>query len=141
MKNFKSFNKLSRKSSHRKALHRNMVTSIIKHERIKTTSAKAKEVRRTVEKLVTRAKTDSVHNRRVAAKSLYEKSVLNKLFVEVGPRFMDRPGGYTRITKTGYRSGDAAEMVILEFLQSEEEGATESRKDRGKRKSLEHQEN
>lgn len=130
MKNFKSFNKLSRKSSHRKALHRNMVTSIIKHERIKTTSAKAKEVRRTVEKLVTRAKTDSVHNRRVAAKSLYEKSVLNKLFVEVGPRFMGRPGGYTRIMKTGYRSGDTAEMVILEFLPSEEEatGSKNSRK-------------
>ncbi|VDB01114.1 LSU ribosomal protein L17p [Olavius algarvensis spirochete endosymbiont] len=131
MKNFKSFNKLSRKSSHRKALHRNMVTSIIKHERIKTTSAKAKEVRRTVEKLVTRAKTDSVHNRRVAAKSLYEKSVLNKLFVEVGPRFMGRPGGYTRIMKTGYRSGDTAEMVILEFLPSEEE-ATGSRNSRKK---------
>lgn len=132
MKNLKGFNKLSRKSSHRKALHRNMVTSLIKHEKIKTTSAKAKEIRRTAEKLVTRAKMDSVHNRRIAAKTLYEKDVLNKLFIEVGPRFIDRPGGYTRIMKTGYRSRDTAEMVILEFLSNEE---GEARNKEGKKKN------
>jgi len=110
-----------------------MVTSLIRHEKIKTTAAKAKEIRRTAEKLVTRAKMDSVHNRRIAAKALYGKDALNKLFVEVGPRFIDRPGGYTRIMKMGHRSGDAAEMVILEFLRNEEEGA--AGKDKGKRKS------
>jgi len=132
MNNLKSFNKLGRKTSHRKALHRNMVASLIKHERIKTTAAKAKEIRRTAEKLVTRAKMDSVHNRRMAAKTLYEKNLLNKLFMEVGPRFVGRPGGYTRIMKTGYRSRDSAEMVILEFLPNEE-GEAENKA--GKRKS------
>jgi large subunit ribosomal protein L17 len=97
-----------------------MVTSLIKYEKIETTQAKAKEIRRTAEKLVTRAKVDSVHNRRIVAKTVYEKDVVNKLFTEVGPRFSDRPGGYTRILKLGKRSGDAAEMVILEFLAEEE---------------------
>jgi large subunit ribosomal protein L17 len=120
MHNRKGFNRLGRKPSHRKALHRNMVTSLIKYEKIETTQAKAKEIRRTAEKLVTRAKVDSVHNRRIVAKTVYEKDVVNKLFTEVGPRFSDRPGGYTRILKLGKRSGDAAEMVILEFLAEEE---------------------
>jgi large subunit ribosomal protein L17 len=96
-----------------------MVTSLIKHERIETTQAKAKEIRRTAEKLVTRAKLDSVHNRRIAAKTIFEKDVLNKLFTVVGPRFTQRPGGYTRILKMGLRRGDAAEMVILEFIPDE----------------------
>lgn len=120
MHNRVGFNRLGRKPSHRKALHRNMVTSLIKHERIETTQAKAKEIRRTAEKLVTRAKVDSVHNRRIVAKTVYEKDAVNKLFTEVGPRFADRPGGYTRILKLGQRSGDAAEMVILEFLGEDE---------------------
>jgi len=96
-----------------------MVTSLIKYERIETTQAKAKEIRRTAEKLVTRAKVDSVHNRRIVAKTVYEKDMVNKLFTEVGPRFTERPGGYTRILKLGKRSGDAADMVILEFLSDE----------------------
>jgi large subunit ribosomal protein L17 len=120
MHNRIGFNRLNRKPSHRKALHRNMVTSLIKEEKIKTTQAKAKEIRRTAEKLVTRAKVDSVHNRRIVAKTVYEKDAVNKLFIEVGPRFSDRPGGYTRILKLGKRSGDAAEMVILEFLGEDE---------------------
>ena len=119
MHNRIGFNRLGRNSSHRKALHRNMVTSLIKHERIETTQAKAKEIRRTAEKLVTRAKLDSVHNRRIAAKTIFEKDVLNKLFTVVGPRFTQRPGGYTRILKLGQRKGDAAEMVILEFIPDE----------------------
>ena len=97
-----------------------MVTSLIKYERIETTKAKAKEIRRTAEKLVTRAKVDSVHNRRIAAKTIYEKDMVNKLFTVVGPRFTERPGGYTRMLKLGRRTGDAAEMVILEFLKDEE---------------------
>ena len=123
MHNRVGFNRLGRKSSHRKALHRNMVTSLIKYERIKTTKAKAREIRRTAEKLVTRGKTDTVHNRRLAARVIYEKAALNKLFTEIGPRFADRPGGYTRIVKLGYRKGDAAEMVILEFLAEDEKPA------------------
>ena len=123
MHNRVGFNRLGRKSSHRKALHRNMVTSLIKYERIKTTKAKAREIRRTAEKLVTRGKTDTVHNRRLAARIIYEKAALNKLFTEIGPRFADRPGGYTRIVKLGYRKGDAAEMVILEFLGEDEKPA------------------
>ena len=120
MHNRIGFNRLGRKPSHRRALKRNMVTSLIKHERIKTTSAKAKEIRRTAEKLVTRAKVDSVHNRRIAARTVFEKEAVYKLFTEIGPRFINRPGGYTRILKLGRRrSGDAAEMVILEFLEEE----------------------
>lgn len=133
MHNRKGFNRLGRKASHRKALHRNMVTSLIKYERIETTQAKAKEIRRTAEKLVTRAKVDSVHNRRIAAKTLYEKDVLNKLFTEVGPRFTERPGGYTRILKLGKRAGDAADMVILEFVADEVTSA--SKKGSSKKKA------
>ncbi len=127
MHNRIGFNRLGRKPSHRKALYRNMITSLIKYERIETTQAKAKEIRRTAEKLVTRAKVDSVHNRRIVAKTVYEKGVVNKLFTEVGPRFADRPGGYTRILKLGKRSGDAAEMVILEFLKEEDKSAAKKK--------------
>jgi large subunit ribosomal protein L17 len=116
MHNRVGFNRLGRKSSHRKALHRNMVTSLFKYERVKTTKAKALEIRRTAEKMVTRAKVDSVHNRRIAAKMIWDKTILNKLFVEIGPRFVERPGGYTRVLKLGQRAGDAAEMVILELV-------------------------
>jgi large subunit ribosomal protein L17 len=117
MSNRVGFNRLGRKASHRKALHRNMVTSLFKHERITTTKAKALEIRRTAEKLVTRAKVDSVHNRREIAKVMWDKAVLNKLFVEIAPLFTERPGGYTRIYKLGQRQGDAAEMVILELVE------------------------
>ena len=134
MHNRIGFNRLDRKPSHRRALHRNMVTSLIKYERIKTTQAKAKEIRRTAEKLVTRAKEDSVHNRRIAAKTVFEKSTLNKLFTKVGPRFADRPGGYTRILKLGRRPGDAAEMVILEFIKDDDQAAPKTRL-RGRRKA------
>jgi large subunit ribosomal protein L17 len=112
-----------------------MVTSLIKYERIETTQAKAKEIRRTAEKLVTRAKVDSVHNRRIVAKTVYEKDIVNKLFTEVGPRFTERPGGYTRILKLGKRSGDAADMVILEFL-SEDEKPAAKKKTASKKKSV-----
>jgi large subunit ribosomal protein L17 len=119
MHNRIGFNSLSRKSSHRKALVKNMVTSLLKYERVKTTKAKAREIRRTAEKMITRAKVDSVHNRRIAAKTIQEKDVLNKLFVEIGPKYKERPGGYTRILKIGSRKGDAADLVILELVEEE----------------------
>lgn len=110
------FNPLSRTSAHRRAMSRNMVTSLFRFERITTTSAKAKEVRRAAEKLITRGKVDTVHNRRIAAKFIQDEKILNKLFTELGPRMKDRKGGYTRILKTGFRQGDAADMVILELV-------------------------
>jgi len=126
MHNRIGFNRLGRKASHRKALRRNMVTSLFKHERIQTTKAKALEVRKTAEKMITRAKEDSVHNRRIIAKNITDKNVLNKLFTEIAPRFISRPGGYTRILKMGLRQGDAAEMVLLELV--EKAGSEEDKK-------------
>ena len=135
MHNRVGFNRLGRKSSHRKALHRNMVTSLFKHERVKTTTAKALEIRRTAEKMVTRAKVDSVHNRRMIARDISDKTVLNKLFVEIAPRFVERPGGYTRILKLGQRAGDAAEMVILEFVDKAETETKEEPKKKETKKA------
>jgi large subunit ribosomal protein L17 len=103
-------------AAHRKALHRNMVTSLFRYERISTTKAKALEVRRTAEKMITRAKEDSVHNRRIVSGRLYNEGVVAKLFTVIAPRMKDRKGGYTRILKLGERLGDAAQMVILELV-------------------------
>jgi len=94
-----------------------MVTSLFRFERIETTKAKALEVRRMAEKMITRAKVDSVHNRREIAKFVYDEAIVDKLFKEIAPMFAERKGGYTRILKTGYRLGDAAEMVILELVE------------------------
>ena len=110
------FNPLSRTTAHRRAMTRNMVTSLLRFERITTTKAKALEVRRAAEKLITRSKVDSVHNRREAAKFIQDDKVLNKLFTEIGPRMKDRNGGYTRVLKLGFRQGDAADVVILELV-------------------------
>ncbi len=110
------FNPLSRTTAHRRAMSRNMVTSLFRFERITTTSSKAKEVRKAAEKLITRSKVDTVHNRRIAAKFIQDEKILNKLFTELGPRMKDRNGGYTRILKIGFRQGDAADMVILELV-------------------------
>lgn len=110
------FNPLSRTSAHRRAMSRNMVTSLFRFERITTTSAKAKEVRKVAEKMITRSKEDTVHNRRIVAKFIQDEKILNKLFTELGPRMKDRKGGYTRILKIGFRQGDAADMVILELV-------------------------
>jgi large subunit ribosomal protein L17 len=120
MHNRIGYNRLGRKSSHRKALIRNMVTSLFKFERITTTKAKALEVRKKAEKMITRAKVDSVHNRREASKFLYEKDVIGKLFSEIGPRNASRNGGYTRILKMGTRNNDAAQLVILELVEKEQ---------------------
>ena len=116
MRNKTGFNPLSRTAAHQRAMARNMVTSLFRFERITTTSAKAKEVRKAAEKLITRSKVDSVHNRRTAAKFIQDEKVLNKLFTEIGPRMKERNGGYTRILKLGFRQGDAADVVILELV-------------------------
>ena len=115
MRQRKAGRRLGRNSSHRKAMFRNMAASMLKHETIKTTLAKAKELRRVVEPLITLAKEDSVANRRLAFARLRDKEVVGKLFSELGPRFKDRPGGYLRILKTGPRAGDAAPMAIVMF--------------------------
>jgi large subunit ribosomal protein L17 len=93
-----------------------MVTSLFRYERITTTKSKALEVRKAAEKLITRAKVDSVHNRRTAAKYIADEKILNKLFTEIGPRMKERNGGYTRVLKMGFRQGDAADVVILELV-------------------------
>jgi len=128
MKHKIGFNRLGRKSSHRKSLHRNMTTSLFRYERIKTTKAKALAIRRTAEKMITRAKMDSVHNRRIMNKDIKDKEILAKLFTEIGPRYKERPGGYTRILKLGYRQGDAAEMVLLELVEEEVTEQKQSKK-------------
>ncbi len=135
MKHKIGYNPLGRMAAHRKALHRNMVTSLVLHERIRTTVAKAKAVRRTAEKMVTRAGVDSVHNRRIIGRDIKDKAALAKLFTEIGPRFKERPGGYTRILKIGQRKSDGAEMVILEFVSEEISKTPESRKTKTKSKS------
>lgn len=131
------FNALSRTHSHRRALLRNMVTSLFRFERITTTKAKAKAARSKAEKLITRAKVDSVHNRRQVARYIYDERVLNKLFTDIAPRMKDRPGGYTRILKLGFRQGDAADVAILELvdfkLETEEEKA--AKKERKEKKA------
>ena len=110
------FNPLSRTASHRRAMSRNMVTSLFRYERITTTKAKALEVRKAAEKLITRSKIDSVHNRRQAARFIADEVILAKLFTDIGPRMKERNGGYTRILKLGFRQGDAADLVILELV-------------------------
>ena len=117
MKHRLGFNKLGRKASHRKALCRNMVTALFRYERIKTTQVKAREIRKVAEKMITRAREDSVHNRRIIARKIGDKRILAKLFLNIAPRFSERPGGYTRIMKLGRRYGDASEMVLLELIE------------------------
>lgn len=111
---------LSRNSSHRKAMLRNMATSLLSHEVIKTTVAKAKELRRVAEPLITLAKIDSVHKRRLAFARLRDRDVVTKLFNELGPRYKERPGGYMRILKDGFRAGDNAPMALVELVDRPE---------------------
>lgn len=116
MRHLKSGRKLNRNSSHRQAMFRNMAASLLSHEAIRTTVPKAKELRRVVEPLITLAKSDSVANRRLAFSRLRQRAVVTKLFTEIGPRYRDRPGGYTRILKCGFRQGDAAPMAFMELV-------------------------
>jgi large subunit ribosomal protein L17 len=126
MRHQKSGRKFNRDSSHRQAMFRNMAASLIKHELIRTTLPKAKELRRVAEPLITLAKTDGVANRRLAFARLRDKQAVGKLFVELGPRFVSRPGGYLRILKCGFRSGDNAPMAYVELMDrpQPEEAAT-----------------
>ncbi len=120
MKHRIGFNALSRNNAERKALKRNMVTSLFRYERIETTKAKAKEIQRLAEKMITRAKVDNVHNRRLTSAILFDEAVVAKLFTEIAPLYADVNGGYTRIIKTQNRLGDAAEMAILELTKKTE---------------------
>ena len=125
MRHRKSGRRLGRNSSHRKAMFRNMAASMLKHETIKTTLPKAKELRRVVEPLITLAKEDSVANRRLAFDRLRDKAVVAKLFTEIGPRFKERPGGYLRILKTAPRPGDNAPMALILLTDQAAELAAE----------------
>ncbi|MEV8522446.1 50S ribosomal protein L17 [Dyella marensis] len=116
MRHQKSGRKLNRTSSHREAMFRNMAASLIKHELIRTTLPKAKELRRVAEPLITLAKTDGVANRRLAFSRLRDKEAVGKLFVQLGPRYSQRPGGYLRILKCGFRPGDNAPMAYVELV-------------------------
>lgn len=111
--------KLRRNTAQRRALLRNLVTSFLEKERVRTTLAKAKATRPVAEKMITLAKKDTLHTRRLALRFIYKKPVVKKLFDDIGPRFSERPGGYTRIVKIGPRAGDGADMAILELVGSE----------------------
>jgi large subunit ribosomal protein L17 len=124
MRHQKSGRKLNRNSSHRKAMFRNMASSLFEHEIIKTTVPKAKELRRVAEPLITLAKEDSVAHRRQAFDRLRDREVVTKLFNELGPRYADRPGGYLRILKCGFRAGDKAPMAYVELVDRPREEET-----------------
>ena len=116
MRHGKKFNHLSRKAGHRKALMRNLTLALVEHKRINTTLAKAKALRQFVEPLVTKAKNNSMHSRRVVFSYLQNKEAVKELFGPIATKVGDRPGGYVRIIKTGFRKGDAAEMAMIEFV-------------------------
>ena len=123
MRHRQSGRKLNRNSSHRKAMFSNMAASLMRHEVIKTTLPKAKELRCVAEPLITMAKNDSVHKRRLAFARLRDRDVVTKLFNELGPRYKDRPGGYLRILKMGFRTGDKAPMALVELVDRPESDA------------------
>ncbi len=116
MRHLKAGRKLNRNSAHREAMFRNMAGSLFRHELIKTTLPKAKELRRVAEPLITLAKEDSVHHRRLAFARLRDSDAVGKLFNQLGPRYSERPGGYLRILKCGFRAGDAAPMAYVELV-------------------------
>ncbi|MBW2427300.1 MAG: 50S ribosomal protein L17 [Deltaproteobacteria bacterium] len=125
MNHRKTGRKLGRTSAHRKALFRNMVTSLFEHEQIRTTDAKAKELRGVAERMITLGKRGTLHARRQALRTIRSKEVTSKVFGELAERYRDRPGGYTRVIKLGQRAGDAAPMAIIELVdrESQEESA------------------
>jgi len=126
MRHRKSGRKLGRNSSHRKAMFRNMAASLFRHETIRTTVPKAKELRRVVEPLITLAKEDGVANRRLAFDRLRDKEMVGKLFTDLGPRFKARPGGYVRILKLGPRPGDSAPMAMVQLVDGPVEKTAET---------------
>ena len=130
MRHRQSGRKLGRNSSHRKAMYRNMAVSLMQHEMIRTTLPKAKELRRVAEPLITLAKIDSVAKRRLAFSRLRHRATVTKLFDELGPRYQERPGGYLRILKCGFRAGDRAPMAIVELVDRPETNSEEAKKSR-----------
>ncbi len=123
MNHRKTGRKLGRTSSHRKALFRNMVTSLLEHEQIRTTDAKAKELRGVAERMITLGKRGTLHARRQALQTIRSKDVTSKLFDELADRYRERPGGYTRVIKLSQRPGDAAPMAIIELVDRADAGA------------------
>lgn len=128
MRHGNGLRKLNRTSAHRQAMLQNMMNSLIEHEAIKTTLPKAKELRRVVEPMITLARKDTVANRRLAFARLRSRDSVTKLFTDLGPRFMNRPGGYTRILKMGFRVGDNAPMAYVELVERAAEAAVENDK-------------
>lgn len=126
MRHRESGRKLNRNSSHRKAMFRNMTVSLMQHETIKTTLPKAKELRRVAEPLITMARNDSVAKRRLAYSRLRDRATVTKLFNEIGPRYKKRPGGYLRIMKCGFRTGDKAPMAIVELVDQPDSNSEEN---------------
>lgn len=114
------YKKLGRTTAHRRAMFRNQLASLVVHGRIRTTLAKAKALRPVAERMITRSREDTVHARQLVRRWLPDRDHVKKLFDEIGPRFVDRPGGYLRITKLGPRKGDAAELAVIEFVDRDE---------------------
>lgn len=121
MRHLNSGRNLSRTSSHRKAMFKNMMVSLLRHELIQTTLPKAKELRRFIEPMITLAKEDSLHRRRIAFNRLRDREIVQKLFTDIGPFYKERPGGYLRILKNNFRKGDCAPMAIVELVDRSEE--------------------
>ena len=135
MRHNKAFNHLGRKTGHRKAMLANMASSLVLHKRIETTVAKAKALRVYLEPLVTKSKEDSTHSRRTVFSYLKQKEAVSELFRVIAPKIADRPGGYLRILKTGFRVGDAAEMAIIEFVDFNEAALASAPKKEAKKSS------
>ena len=133
MRHNKSFNHLGRKSGHRKAMLANMASSLLLHKRIETTLAKAKALRMYVEPLITKSKDDSTHSRRVVFSYLKQKEAVTELFRNIAPKIAERPGGYTRVLKTGFRVGDAADMAIIELVDFNENAIAATHKKKTKK--------
>ena len=121
MRHGHGYRKLNRTASHRKAMFVNMVASLLRHEQIVTTLPKAKELRRIADKVITLGKTNTLHSRRQAAAKIQDDDIVKKLFDVLGPRYQDRPGGYTRVMRAGFRYGDSAPMAVIELVDRDEE--------------------
>ncbi len=134
MRHRKTGRKLNRSAPHRKAMYRNMVTSLLAHEHIETTDAKAKELRGYAERMVTLGKKGTLHARRQALSFVRDRAVVKKLFEDIAPRFSDRPGGYTRVTKLGVRRGDAAPVSVIELTERGDRAISEAEKKRERRR-------
>jgi large subunit ribosomal protein L17 len=134
MRHLNAGRKLNRSSSHRRALLRNLVTSLLQHEHLQTTDAKAKEMRRWVDRMITLGKRNTVHARRQAAAFVRGRDIVKKLFDDIAPRFANRPGGYTRITKLGSRHGDAAPVSLIELVERTDRARSEAEKKKERRR-------